>query len=144
MALRSEYSLGHSEFNDFLFASVGEEESGAELSVLSALARLDMDPWSEAARLSELTREAATSALAATLQSLPDGGWKTSEIRSIAVRLVAHLPRHGSSRAKPSPTAKAVNQKAASQKPVSEAQKWLLWIGLAVAVLMVLMRLFGE
>ena len=56
MALRPEYSLGHSEFNEFLFAFVGEEKSGQQLTVLSALARLGLDPWGEAARLSELPK----------------------------------------------------------------------------------------
>ena len=37
MALRPEYSLVHSEFNDFLFALVGQEKSGMQLTVLSAL-----------------------------------------------------------------------------------------------------------
>ena len=54
MTLRPEYSLVHSEFNEFLFAFVGEEKSGADLTVLSALARLGLDPWNEAARLSAL------------------------------------------------------------------------------------------
>ncbi len=52
MALRPEYSLVHSEFNDFLFALVGQEKSGMQLTVLSALARFGFDPWREAARLS--------------------------------------------------------------------------------------------
>jgi hypothetical protein len=38
MALRPESSLVHSEFNDFLFALVGQEKSGMQLTVLSALA----------------------------------------------------------------------------------------------------------
>jgi hypothetical protein len=57
MALRPEYSLIHSEFNDFLFALVGKEKNGMQLTVLSALVRLGFDPWREAARLSELTKE---------------------------------------------------------------------------------------
>jgi hypothetical protein len=40
-----------SDFDAFLFAPVGEERNGMLLSVLSALARLDVDPWQEAARL---------------------------------------------------------------------------------------------
>ena len=32
MPLRPEYSLGHSEYNAFLFASVGEEKSGLQLT----------------------------------------------------------------------------------------------------------------
>ena len=96
MALRPEYSLGHSEFNEFLFSFVGEERSGQQLTVLSALARLGLDPWGEAARLSELPKEAATHALAAAIGALPGGDWKVSDLQSIAVRLVNCLPRRGS------------------------------------------------
>ena len=82
MALRPEYSLVHSEFNGFLFALVGQEKSGMQLTVLSALARLGFDPWREAARLSELTKEAATSALAAVISELPEGNWKSPPPKS--------------------------------------------------------------
>jgi hypothetical protein len=37
MTLRPEYSLGHSEYNAFLFAAVGEEKVGLPLTVLTAL-----------------------------------------------------------------------------------------------------------
>lgn len=139
MALRPEYSLIHSEFNDFLFALVGEEKSGMQLTVLSALVRLGFDPWREAARLSELTKEAATSALAAAISALPDGDWKGSNSRSIAVRLVDRLPKHVSPSAE-SPQVRGIR----GQKPKSEAQKWLVWIALAAAVLVALSRLFGD
>ena len=59
MTLRPEYSLGHSEYNAFLFAAVGEEKVGLPLTVLTALTRLGFDPWREAARLSDLPRETA-------------------------------------------------------------------------------------
>src|SRR3546814_6948512 len=97
MALRSEYSLGHSQFNDFLFAYVGEEKEGLEVTVLSALARLGLDPWEEAARLSALSEEAATSALTATIARVPEGNWRASDARAIALRLVDFLPSQGSS-----------------------------------------------
>lgn len=139
MALRPEYSLIHSEFNDFLFALVGEEKSGMQLTVLSALVRLGFDPWREAARLSELTKEAATSALAAAISALPDGDWKGSNSRSIAVRLVDRLPKHVSPSAE-SPQGRGIR----GQKPKSEAQKWLVWLALAAAVLVALSRLFGD
>jgi hypothetical protein len=38
-------------YNDFLFAPIGEQANGMQLSVLSALARMNVDPWEEAARL---------------------------------------------------------------------------------------------
>ena len=139
MALRPEYSLVHSEFNDFLFALVGQEKSGMQLTVLSALARLGFDPWREAARLSELTKETATSALAAVISELPEGDWKGWSSRSIAVRLVERLPKHVSPSAK-SPQGRIIRD----QKPRSEAQKWLVWIALAIAVLVAVSRLFGD
>lgn len=82
-----------SEFNDFLFAPIGEERNGMLLSVLSALARLDVDPWQEAAELARLPGEAATERLASMIAALPDGPSAPSDPRTIAARLVALLPR---------------------------------------------------
>jgi hypothetical protein len=139
MALRPEYSLVHSEFNDFLFALVGEEKSGIQLTVLSALARLGLDPWGEAARLSELPKEAATHALAAAIAALPEGDWKVSDSRSIAVRLVNCLPRRGS----PSASSRQ-GRSIGDQKPKSGAREWLVWIALAAAVFIVISRLSAD
>ena len=36
-----------SEFDDFLGALIGEDQNGTELTVLSAFARLNVDPWRE-------------------------------------------------------------------------------------------------
>jgi hypothetical protein len=100
MALREGYSLINSEFGDFLFASIGEEGNGMSLSVISALTRLDIDPWREAARLSQLSREAAAQILAPMIARLPVGHWALADAPEIAARLVAFLPRHdGANRA---------------------------------------------
>jgi hypothetical protein len=48
MALPARFSLLHSDLNNFLFASVGEEQNGVTLSVVSGLTRLGLDPWEEA------------------------------------------------------------------------------------------------
>jgi hypothetical protein len=48
MAHPDVFSLPRSEFGAFLFASIGEESNGMALSVISALARLGIDPWQEA------------------------------------------------------------------------------------------------
>src|SRR5206468_12897528 len=92
MTLRPEYSLGHSEYNAFLFAAVGEEKVGLPLTVLSALTRLGFDPWREAARLSDLPKETAARVFAVTIAMLPEGDWKASESEAIAARLVNWLP----------------------------------------------------
>lgn len=131
MALRPQFLLIHSEFNEFLFAPVGEEENGAVLTVLSALTRLGMDPWGEAARLSELPKEAAARMLAAAIATLPEGDWKASDTPAIAVRLVDRLPHRGTSAIAPSERESGRNEK---MRPRSA--KWLLWVALAAALLL--------
>jgi hypothetical protein len=124
VTLRPEYSLGHSQFNAFLFALVGEEKSGLQLTVLSALARLGLDPWEEAERLSTLSEEAATSALTARLADLPNDSWKTVDSRSIAVHLVSYLPKRSSS------------QGGSLEAPKSSPGVWslLAWVALAATI----------
>ena len=85
-------SLLNSEFNDFLFAPIGEEGNEMLLSVLSALARLGVDPWQEAARLTQLPKELATQSLASMIGGLPSGRWTPADSRVIAARLVQLLP----------------------------------------------------
>lgn len=80
MTLRPEFTLGHSPYNAFLFAEVGEEHAGVSLTVLSALTRLGFDPWQEAARLSDLPRDTAARAFAVTIAMLPEGDWKAEEL----------------------------------------------------------------
>jgi hypothetical protein len=59
-------------FDPFLFAAIGEEPSGMLLTMLSALARLDLDPWFEAAKLSRPPAPAATERLTSLLSALPN------------------------------------------------------------------------
>src|SRR6202522_1694847 len=84
--------LPGSKFNDFLFAPIGEDRDGMLVSVLSGLARSDVDPWQEAARLAELLEETATARLASLIGALPDRVASYPESRTIAARLVALLP----------------------------------------------------
>jgi hypothetical protein len=81
-----------SEFNDFLFAPIGEQENETPLSVLSALARLDVDPWQEASRLAQLPKYQAIQDLGSMIGGLRGGRWKVSESNMIAARLVELLP----------------------------------------------------
>lgn len=92
----SVWHLG-SEFNAFLWAPIGAGRNGMLLSVLSALARADVDPWQEAAKLAGLPREVATERLASIIAALPDGLSGGLEPKSIAARLIALLPQQGSS-----------------------------------------------
>ena len=47
------------EFDDFLFAPLGEDRNGVPLSIVSLLGRMDLDPWREADSLAGLPAEAA-------------------------------------------------------------------------------------
>ena len=87
-----------SEFDDFLFAPIGEDRNDTPLSVLSALARLDIDPWQEAAELARLPQETATQRLASSIAALPDGPSALLEPETISTRLIALLPSRTSSK----------------------------------------------
>jgi hypothetical protein len=79
-------------FDPFLFAAIGEEQNGMLLSVLSALARLGLDPWREAESLSKLPALVATERLTTLLSSLPRTQLKATP-PAMVTRLVALLPR---------------------------------------------------
>jgi len=138
MTLRPEYSLGHSEYNAFLFAAVGEEAVGLPLTVLTALSRLGVDPWQEAARLADLPREAATRAFALTIAKLPEGDWKASDAEKIAARLVESLPTH-SARPIPSLAGGRVTEPLRSDMNNSKRPAWLVWGALFVAALVLVL-----
>ena len=139
MTLRPEYSLGHSEYNAFLFAAVGEEKVGLPLTVLTALTRLGFDPWREAARLSDLPRETAARAFAVTIAIIPEGNWKASDSEAIATRLVNWLPGR-SAQAIPSVEARLIGGK----KMKSGFATWLVWGVLAVALLFLGLHLISD
>ena len=85
--------FGHkSEFDPFLYAPVCEERNGMLLSVLSALARLDVDPWQEAATLTKMPAQDATLRLTSLLSSLPSDA-ASLLAPSTALRLIALLPK---------------------------------------------------
>src|SRR5438270_8380898 len=112
-------------FDSFLFASIGEG-NGPPLSVVSALARLDIDPWKEAEALARMSRNEAKQRLASLIASLPDRATFGSSTEVIASRLVALLPQEGS-----------VNTAAAAiLRPVVRVPHLRLIIGLGVLVLL--------
>jgi hypothetical protein len=84
--------VNRSEFDDFLFASICDEESGMTLSVVSALARLGADPWREAARLAALPRAQAVAALAGWFDRLPSPVEQHGDAVGQATRLIGLLP----------------------------------------------------
>jgi len=91
------------DLDQFLFASVGEEVDGVPLSVVSALARLGLDPWEEASRLSALGGQEAAEQLARLIAELPGRSCPLGEARRIARPLALLLPSDGIVRRVPPP-----------------------------------------
>lgn len=97
MTVRPDYALSRARYTPFLFTVVGTERadarnSGEEITVLTALARIGLDPWQEAARLSVLPRLEAARSLAATFTNLPDTRWDRGDAAGTAQRMIDTLP----------------------------------------------------
>ena len=85
------------EFDEFLFAPLSEDRDEMPLSVLSAFARLDVDPWEEAAKLAQLPRSSATERLVSLIAALPDGSSARLDAARASARLIDLLPQRVSS-----------------------------------------------
>jgi hypothetical protein len=83
------------QFNAFLRAALWLDRDAAPLSVLSALARLDVDPWEEAAQLASLPEKTACAKLVAMLTNLPGGPSVRQDLEALCFRSVRLLPRPG-------------------------------------------------
>jgi hypothetical protein len=129
MALAARFSLLHSDLNDFLFASVGEEKNEVTLSVVSALTRLGLDPWEEAARLTPLPKARAAEALAKLIARLPIRRTLSSDDLVISQRLVELLPDQ-----KPAPL-EGRQRAGAEQKKYRQAMVLLSCLALGAAIL---------
>jgi hypothetical protein len=90
MARPSSLSTLPSAYDDFLYAPVGESTNGALLTVLSVLARQNLDPWKEAADLSRMPQETAARRLISMIAASPG---QSSNQAAVADRLIALLPR---------------------------------------------------
>jgi hypothetical protein len=90
-----------SEFNAFLFSPIGDDRNGMQLSVVSLLARRDLDPWQEAASLAAMPADAATRRLESLIRALPDQSLTLPDSGAIASRLIALLPRRTDSDIRP-------------------------------------------
>jgi hypothetical protein len=81
-----------SEFDSFLYAPVGEDKKGTIVSVLTAFARLNFEPWQKAADFASLPKDVAKTRLAAMIATLPGMSPTSSEPGMVAARLIALLP----------------------------------------------------
>lgn len=96
----TELSRPVTRYDAFLYASVCETDE-MTLSVLSVLARLDIDPWQEADRLTQLSRDEAINSLASKIWQSNSDRWSPSEASLLAVRLIELLPSRGRSPSSP-------------------------------------------
>jgi hypothetical protein len=132
MARSALYSQLGSEFDAFLFSPIGGERNGMLLSVLSALARLNVDPWQEAATLALLPGETATQRLAALIAALPDEPSAHRDPRTIAAGLIALLPRRAESNTPSRETLRGVGAGINSQ-----TVRWLILVNATFLTFMV-------
>lgn len=86
------FALKNAGLDAFLFSYVGTEPNGSGLTVLSVLARLDRDPWAEAAAWRELPKNVAADRLAECIGRMPLDAGSPAEAQATARRLVALLP----------------------------------------------------
>ncbi|KNG91957.1 hypothetical protein [Pseudaestuariivita atlantica] len=82
-----------SDYDAFLFAELGEDRTGAAVTVLSALARLDLEPWTEARELSRLGPEDAQVRLTTHFEAITDIPALALACESRAAKLVLMLPK---------------------------------------------------
>jgi len=122
------------EFERFLYAFVGEDRSGTAVTVLSMLARLDVDPWDEIAELVALKQEAASARLERLLSTFRDVPGLERNRGSVARELSLLLPKTPLPRS-PSARKKAM---AAKKRPMSRGTVWTI---LAILVLFVAIQI---
>ena len=78
-------------FNAFLFATVCEGPGEMPVSVISALARLDLDPWTEAAELASMPAVGAAERLSSLLAVVAYGPAALLDRETVAARLIELL-----------------------------------------------------
>lgn len=83
---------GGTPFDGFLYADLGQDRDGNTVSVLSALARLGLDPWDEAAALADLPRDGARTRLGGLLARFNDVPALGRDVGAIVPQLVDLLP----------------------------------------------------
>ena len=98
---RPRFSTLNAQYENFLYAPVCEDVNGTRLSVLSALARMNVDPWDEATRLAAMPKAIAEKTLLSILDLVSGKSWKSPEAAAIAARLVKLLPQAGETAAMP-------------------------------------------
>ena len=126
------------QYEAFLYAPIGEDHQGLSVTVLSMLARLGVDPWTEAADLSELPRRAAQQRLEALIGKFHDVSTQVSDHGRIALKLLAFLPKQAKSTG-------SASQSAVPELVILLRKPWFPWIvGAALIFIWITMLAQGQ
>jgi hypothetical protein len=142
MALRELFRPLRPDLDKFLFAEVGAEQNGIPLSMVSALARLGLDPWDEAGRLSSLGKREAVEQLARLIAEVPGLCRPLAEAREIADRLIEQLPKHDRERP-PLPARARRRYDWPAWLPLPRQSQFLIFCVVAAAAALVSVLLHG-
>ena len=97
------------------------------MTVLSTLARMNLDPWEEAARLSTLSRPEAAQSLVLTLNGSSEHLQEPLETEIIVSRLVTLLPV--------APSAQVNAPQDNNGKRILRSDFWLIWLCIQLLLL---------
>jgi len=81
-----------SKLDRFLYAPIREDANGVMITVLSAIARQELDPWEEAARCARLARSSAIQRVTELIATIPTARAVDESPVQAANRLVKLLP----------------------------------------------------
>jgi hypothetical protein len=119
-----------SEFDKFLFTLLGDDQNGLPLSIVSLLARMNVDPWLEAGTLDALPAEAAVRRLTFSLDTLTDPKLRQAISETRVLRLLALLPRQAPA---PVPTPVASVDAVAAPRPGTRI-RMIIFIATAIVL----------
>jgi len=103
------------------------------VSVISALARTNVDPWEEATRLAAMPKAIAEETLLSILDVVSGRSWKSPEATAIVARLVRLLPQSGETAT--IATTGTANAAPEIEKVLNMQKKyWWLWVAMALVM----------
>lgn len=123
-------------FEHFLGAAVGNDGHGTSVSVLSMMARLDVDPWDEAAALASMNNAPAIKRLETLMVRFQDVRLSAPDRSNLARTLLAVLPQ----RAKAKGTAVPSEQAQFAALPSGAPVFWFIAAVLIVGWVVMLAR----
>jgi hypothetical protein len=121
------------EFNNFLYSAVSDDSDPMPVSVLSALARHNVDPWQEAAHLAQMPKRAAIARLASMILTVNSDPTPQRPVELIATRLIDLLP---------APSILGMPRIGILNRQPSH--RWSLVAGIAVGMFLIALIVFGN